>query len=315
MTVPIVHHPAYTVPLPHRRGFPMGKYGRLIQLLRDRGLATVQSLHEPDPAPRWWLELAHDSEYVDAILSQTADEAVMRRIGLPISQQLADRARASVGGTVLAARLALQRGIAINSAGGSHHAGIAHGAGYCVFNDVAVAARVLQALGLAMAMLVIDLDVHQGDGTAEIFRGDGAVFTFSMHCQDNFPVRKQPGDRDIGLRSGLGDEDYLAILREHLADLLQTTDPDLVFYNAGVDIHQADRLGKLALTDDGLARRDGMVIGACLESGLPIACVIGGGYDRDAMLLAERHALLYGAADHCYRNLRDPARAVFRTVR
>jgi acetoin utilization deacetylase AcuC-like enzyme len=315
MAVPIIHHPAYTVPLPHRRGFPMGKYGHLIQLLRDQGLATAQTLHEPDVAPRWWLELAHDSDYVDAILSQTADEVVMRRIGLPISQQLVDRAQASVGGTVLAARLALQRGIAISSAGGSHHAGIAHGAGYCVFNEVAVAARVLQAMGLAMAMLVIDLDVHQGDGTAEIFRGGGAVITFSMHCQDNFSVRKQPGDRDIGLPEGLGDEDYLAILWEQLADLLATTAPDLVFYNAGVDLHQADRLGKLALTDDGLARRDGMVIGACLGRGLPIACVMGGGYDRDAMMLAERHALLYGAADHCYRSMKGPSRAAIHSAR
>ncbi|MBT3536243.1 MAG: histone deacetylase [Rhodospirillaceae bacterium] len=304
MAVPIVHHPSYTVPLPHRRGFPMGKYGRLIQLLRDQGLATAQTLHEPDLAPRWWLELAHDSDYVDAILSQTADEALMRRIGLPISSQLADRAQTSVGGTVLAARLALQRGIAANSAGGSHHAGIGHGAGYCVFNDVAVAARVLQAMGLAMNMLVVDLDVHQGDGTAEIFRGDGAVFTFSMHCQDNFPARKQPGDRDIGLPVDLGDDAYLEILAEQLTDLLPRLKPDLVFYNAGVDPHVDDRLGKLSLSDQGLARRDALVIGACAEKSIPIACVLGGGYDNDAMRLAGRHALLYGAADHCYRGLK-----------
>jgi acetoin utilization deacetylase AcuC-like enzyme len=261
------------------------------------------------------LELAHDSSYVDAILSQTADEAVMRRIGLPLSQQLADRAQASVGGTVLAARLALQRGIAINSAGGSHHAGIAHGAGYCVFNDVAVAARVLQAMGLAMNMLVIDLDVHQGDGTAEIFRGDGAVFTFSMHCQDNFPVRKQPGDRDVGLPAGTGDDIYLETLSEQLTQLLADLSPDLVFYNAGVDPHRDDRLGKLTLSDDGLARRDALVINACMEHGLPLACVMGGGYDRDAMLLAERHALLYVAAHECHRNLKDPSRAAFVSVR
>lgn len=227
----------------------------------------------------------------------------MRRIGLPLSPQLAVRSQAAVGGTVLTARLALQRGIAANSAGGSHHAGIGHGAGYCVFNDVAVAARVLQAMGLAMNMLVIDLDVHQGDGTAEIFRGDGAVFTFSMHCQDNFPVRKQPGDRDIGLPVGLGDDGYLEILSEQMADLLGGPVPDLVFYNAGVDPHAGDRLGKLSLSDDGLARRDALVIGACADRGIPIACVLGGGYDHDAMVLAQRHALLYGAADRCYRGL------------
>jgi len=315
MAVPIVHHPSYTVPLPHRRGFPMGKYGQLIQLLRAQGLATAQTVHEPDVAPRWWLELAHDSDYVDSILSLTASEAVMRRIGLPPSQQLADRAQASVGGTVLAARLALQRGVAANSAGGSHHAGVAHGAGYCVFNDVAVAARVMQAMGLAMTMLVIDLNVHQGDGTAEIFRGDGAVYTFSMHCRDNFPVRKQPGDRDIGLPAGMGDDAYLEILSAQLADLLERRSPDLVFYNAGVDPHESDRLGKLCLSDHGLARRDALVIGACTERGIPIACVLGGGYDHDAKVLAQRHALLYAAADHQYLGLKDQSGAGFRFTR
>ena len=305
MVVPIVHHPSYTVPLPHRRGFPMGKYAQVIQLLRDQGLATARSCHVPDPAPRWWLELAHDSDYVDSILSQTADGAVMRRIGLPLSPQLAARAQASVGGTVLAARLALQRGIACNSAGGSHHAGVGHGAGYCVFNDVAVAARALQAMGLAMRMLVIDLDAHQGDGTAEIFRGDGAVYTFSMHCEDNFPARKEPGDRDIGLPAGTGDAAYLETLRAQLDELLARPGPapDLVFYNAGVDPHGDDRLGKLNLSDDGLARRDAMVIGACAERGLPVACVLGGGYDHDTMSLARRHNLLFIAADRHYRRL------------
>ncbi len=302
MAVPIVHHPCYAKPLPHRQGFPMGKYALLIQLLRQQGLATAGTCHAPDLAPRWWLELAHDSDYVDAIMAQTADSAVMRRIGLPLSPQLVARARAGVGGTVLTARLALQRGIACNSAGGSHHAGIGHGAGYCVFNDVAVAARVLQAMGLAMRMLVIDLDVHQGDGTAEIFRGDGAVYTFSMHCEENFPVRKQPGDRDVGLAVGTGDEVYLDILQQHLDEILSGPPPDLVFYNAGVDPHGTDRLGKLALSDDGLARRDAMVISACAARGLPIACVLGGGYAKDAGALAQRHGLLYAAADHCYRN-------------
>jgi len=304
MAVPIVHHPSYATPLPHRQGFPMGKYARLIQLLRQQGLATAANCHKPDLAPRWWLELAHESDYVDGILEQTADSAVMRRIGLPLSPQLAARAQAGVGGTVLAARLALQRGIACNSAGGSHHAGIGHGAGYCIFNDVAVAARVLQAMGLAMNMLVIDLDGHQGDGTAEIFSGDGAVYTFSMHCQDNFPARKQDSDRDVGLPVAMGDEEYLGILGVELQTLLSGSSPDLVFYNAGVDPHGEDRLGKLALSDDGLARRDAMVIEACVSRGLPIACVLGGGYARDAETLARRHSLLYAAADRCYRELK-----------
>ena len=216
----------------------------------------------------------------------------------------------SVSGTVMTAHLALQHGIACNTAGGSHHAGAAHGAGYCLFNDVAIAARVLQASGLAMNMLVVDLDVHQGDGTAEIFRGDGAVFTFSMHCGDNFPVRKQSSDVDIGLPSGTGDRDYLDILSAQLSHLLANLSPDLVFYNAGVDPHHADDLGKLALTDEGLARRDSMVIAACARRNLPVACVVGGGYDRNAALLAQRHALLYRAADHIFQSMIGLASAV-----
>ena len=310
MVVPIVHHPSYVMTFPRKHGFPMGKYSRLIQLLRNEGLATAQTLNKPAMPPRWWLELVHDSDYVDGILTQTANDNVMRRIGLPLSPQLADRARISAGGTVMTALLALQHGIACNTAGGSHHAAAAHGAGYCLFNDVAIAARVLQASGLAMNMLVVDLDVHQGDGTAEIFRGDGAVFTFSMHCRDNFPVCKQSSDLDIGLPSGTGDRDYLDILSAQLSDLLADLSPDLVFYNAGVDPHHADVLGKLALTDEGLADRDAMVITACARRNIPVACVVGGGYDRNAVLLAQRHALLYRAADHTFRSMIGLASAV-----
>ncbi|MDP6343947.1 MAG: histone deacetylase [Alphaproteobacteria bacterium] len=303
MAVPIVHHPAYVAPLPHRRGFPMNKYARVMQWLLERGLAEPTHCHLPEPASRWWLELTHESTYIADICEGTASPEMMRRIGLPLSPELAERASASVGGTVLAGRLALQRGIACNTAGGSHHAATAGGAGYCVFNDVAVACRVLQAMGLAASLLVIDLDVHQGDGTAEIFRGDAAVYTFSMHGEKNFPVRKQPGDRDVGLPDGTGDEAYLSILAEQLDQILGEQRPDLVFYNAGIDPHADDRLGRLALSDSGLARRDDMVIGACAERGLPIACVLGGGYGGDAGVLADRHGLLYLAADRWYRTL------------
>ena len=303
MPVPIVHHPSYVMKIPQKQGFPIGKYGQLIQLLRDEGLATAQTLNIPEVSPVWWLELVHDSDYVDGILAQTADDNVMRRIGLPLSPELADRARISVAGTVMAAQLALKWGIACNTAGGSHHASASHGAGYCIFNDVAIAARVLQASGLAMNMLVVDLDVHQGDGTAEIFRGDAAVFTFSMHCQNNFPSRKQFSDLDIGLLSGTEDRDYLNILSIKLPDLLDNLSPDLVFYNAGVDPHYADLLGKLALTNEGIARRDSMVITACARRNIPIAGLLGGGYDRDAVLLAQRHAILYRVADHISRTV------------
>ena len=241
MTVPIVHHPSYTVPLPHRHRFPMNKFRALIEHLRTEGLAPPGALYEPEPAPLWWLELAHDSGYVDAICGQTASPEIMRRIGLPLTPELARRSRCAVGGTVLAAQLALDRGLACNTAGGSHHARHDTGAGFCVFNDVAVAIRVLQAQGRIATALVIDLDVHQGDGTAEIFRGDAAVYTFSMHCEKNFPVRKEPSDRDLGLDVGLGDSAYLEALEAELATLLQRQRPDMVFLNAGVDPRHADR--------------------------------------------------------------------------
>jgi len=303
MTLPIVHHPAYTVPLPDRHRFPMNKFQALIEVLRDDGLAPPGACYEPEPAPRWWLELAHDADYVAGICEQSAPAAVMRRIGLPLSPELARRSRCAVGGTVLAARLALARGLACQTAGGSHHASHDSGAGYCVFNDVAVACRVLQASGEAAEMVVIDLDVHQGDGTSQIFRGDNAVFTFSMHCERNFPVRKQPGDRDVGLPEGMEDEDYLARLEDELERLLGQRRPDIVFYNAGVDPHRLDRLGKLALSDDGLARRDEMVIAACLRRGIPVACVIGGGYGDDVTALGRRHAILHATAAGLYRVL------------
>jgi acetoin utilization deacetylase AcuC-like enzyme len=303
MPLPIVHHPSYTVPLPHRHRFPMNKYQALIEALREEGLARAENIHAPEPAPRWWLELAHDTLYVADMLAGTAGDEVMRRIGLPWTPALIERARMAVGGTVLAARLALQRGLACQTAGGSHHAGTEAGAGYCIFNDVAVAARALQAMNLALTMVVIDLDVHQGDGTAEIFHGDDAVFTFSMHCEKNFPVRKQTSDRDVALPVGLGDGDYLEILQRELAALFADRRPDLVFYNAGVDPHRADRLGKLELSDDGLARRDAMVIGACMKRGIPLACVIGGGYDNDIAALGKRHATLHRQADRCYEQV------------
>lgn len=303
MAVPIVHHPAYTVPLPHRHRFPMNKFRALIEHLRAEGLAPPGAVYEPEPAPRWWLELAHDSDYVADICEQTADAQTMRRIGLPLTPELARRSQCAVGGTVLTAQLALERGLACNTAGGSHHARHDAGAGFCVFNDVAVAIRVLQAQGRIATALVIDLDVHQGDGTAEIFRGDAAVFTFSMHCEKNFPVRKEAGDRDIGLDIGLGDEDYIAVLTDELDGLLTRVRPDMVFFNAGVDPHAEDRLGKLNLTDAGLTTRDELVIRTCLDHGLPLACVIGGGYGNDTEVLGRRHALTHAAADRLFAGI------------
>jgi acetoin utilization deacetylase AcuC-like enzyme len=202
---------------------------------------------------------------------------------------------------LLAARLALEHGIACNTAGGSHHAQADTGAGFCVFNDVAVAARRLLAEGKVGQVLVVDLDVHQGDGTARIFENDASVFTFSMHAEKNFPARKAASDLDIDLADGTGDEAYLGKLEEILPDLLARVAPDLVFFNAGVDPHADDKLGRLSLSDEGLARREAFVLGSCLERSIPVTGVIGGGYDADIDRLAHRHALLHRAAREAFK--------------
>ncbi len=201
-----------------------------------------------------------------------------------------------MGGTVETARLALARGLACNTAGGSHHAHSAHGAGFCVFNDVAVAVRVLAAEGAIARALVIDLDVHQGDGSAEIFAGEAIAFTFSMHCAANYPARKQTSDRDVALPPGLGDSDYLTALESELGELLPRVGADIVFYNAGVDPHRDDSIGRLELSDEGLRAREAMVLEACLDAGIPVAAVIGGGYADDIDALARRHAILHVTA-------------------
>jgi acetoin utilization deacetylase AcuC-like enzyme len=271
----------------------MPKFGRLFAYLREAGLVLPDQVRRPEPAPRGWLELAHTPGYVTAVLEQRLDREAERRLGLPVSPALALRSRCAVGGTVLAARLALEHGLACNTAGGSHHAHAAFGSGFCVFNDVAVAAHTLLADGLIGKALVVDLDVHQGDGTASILEHDPRVVTLSVHCRTNFPARKQQSDLDIALDPGTGDEIYLAMLEAVLPPLLDRARPDLVFYNAGVDPHEADRLGRLALTDRGLEARELFVLRTCLERGLPLACVVGGGYSTDIEELVRRHAVLH----------------------
>jgi acetoin utilization deacetylase AcuC-like enzyme len=292
----IVHHPAYTAALPAGHRFPMAKFGRLLEHLLRTGLAKRQRLFQPIPASRAWLELAHDRDYVTDIIGQTLDPARERQLGLPLSPALVQRSRVATAGTLLAARLALADGLACNTAGGSHHAFRSGGAGFCVFNDVAVAAMVLLTEGSVMRVLVVDLDVHQGDGTAAIFRDDPRVFTLSIHCRANYPARKQQGDLDIALDPDVCDADYLATLASTLPALLDRVRPDLVFYNAGVDPHRDDRLGRLALTDAGLADRESLVLESCRRRGLPLACTVGGGYAPTIEALVARHAILHQVA-------------------
>lgn len=295
MPLAVVHHEAFVAALPSGHRFPMNKYARLAEILVADGIVEDSGFIAPAEAPPAWLALAHAPAYVDQVLAGRVPDRIEREIGFPVEQTIARRARLSTGATMLAARLALEEGVACTTAGGSHHARRAGGAGFCVFNDVAVAASVLSMDGIG-PMLVVDLDVHQGDGTAEILAGNPAVFTFSMHGERNYPVRKVASDLDIGLADGTGDEAYLSTLRETLPDLLAHVSPELVFYNAGVDPHRDDRLGRLALSDQGLEERDRYVIAACRDRGIPIACVIGGGYSDDVDALAHRHAILHRTA-------------------
>jgi len=278
-----VFHAPQTVSLPPGHRFPMAKY----QLLRDRLPAAVPDveLRQAAPASDGELALAHSPDYIRAITCGTIAPAAMREIGFPWSEAMAQRARCSVGATVAACRVALREGIAANIAGGTHHATRDKGGGFCVFNDAAVAARLMQAeWGRAGAgpgplrVAVIDLDVHQGNGTASIFRGDESVFTLSLHGARNFPFRKEPGDLDVELADGCGDDDYLRALDLALAQLERRFAPGLIVYLAGADPHEGDRLGRLKLTWAGLQSRDRRVFDWAWQRRIPVAMAMAGGY-------------------------------------
>jgi acetoin utilization deacetylase AcuC-like enzyme len=273
----------------------MAKFRLLHDLLRARDLARDSQLHQPLPAPRRWIEQVHPRTYHQAFARNQLSAAQQRRIGLPATAPLVRRTWLAVGGTVLTARLALRHGVACHLAGGTHHAFAAQGSGFCIFNDYAVAARVLLAEGAVRQLLVVDLDVHQGDATAALFAEEPRVFTFSVHCASNFPLHKQASDLDLPLADGLEDQAYLETVGEHLPVLLERLRPDLVLYNAGVDPHRDDRLGRLCLSSEGLLQRDRLVFDACLRRGVPVASVIGGGYDSLPELV-ERHGLVFRAA-------------------
>jgi acetoin utilization deacetylase AcuC-like enzyme len=284
----VVHHVDYAPPPPARGTFRFDKYRLVMEELRSRGYPLTE--HAPEPMPRSWLEAVHCPDYVDQVLRAAVPPDKERRIGFPVTARIASRVQHTNGGTYLAARLAMAHGYAANSAAGSHHALYETGAGYCVFNDLAVAANRLLAEGHARRILVIDLDVHQGDGTASLLAGREDVFTFSMHAEKNFPVRKARSSLDVALPDGMDDDAYLTELALHLPALLDRFAPDLVLYQAGVDPHHDDRLGRLALTDRGLAERDTMVLREARSRGVPVASALGGGYGPDPRVVAARHA-------------------------
>mgnify|MGYP005814425689 FL=1 len=294
--LPIVHAPDYDADFAPDHRFPMGKYTRLMELIRASHLGERAIVHLPAPASAQWLSLAHDRGYVDQVMACKVPAIIEREIGFPVSERVSLRARLATAGTVMAARLALSEGIACNTAGGSHHARRAQGAGFCTFNDVAVAAHLLLADGEVSRVLVIDLDVHQGDGTAEICAGIDAIRTVSMHSEKNYPVRKQVSSIDVALPDGVRDEAYLETLDWLLPRSIEGFAPDLVFYNAGVDPHENDRLGRLSLTDQGLKDRDRRVFSFFRKRGIAVASVLGGGYSRDIEAVAGRHLLTFEAA-------------------
>jgi acetoin utilization deacetylase AcuC-like enzyme len=293
-SLPIVHHPGYVADLPAGHRFPMRKFGALAEHLRAEGLVP-DGFHEPREAPDGWLRLAHSAAYVDGVNNSSVPRQIEKDIGLPITPDVGRRGRLATAGTVLAGKLALEHGMAANTAGGSHHARYEQGAGFCVFNDVAVAVRVLQADREISTALIIDLDVHQGDGTARIFADDPSVMTLSVHGARNYPDTKAASDVDIALEDGTGDGAYLDVIGAAIPRALDGFHPDMVFYNAGVDPHREDKLGRLSLSSDGLMRRDLFVIDEVRRRGLPLAAVIGGGYGPDHDAVGVRHATIHKA--------------------
>lgn len=284
----VVHHADYIAPRPAQGSFRFDKYWLVMEELRASGAAITE--HAPAPMPRKWLEAVHCPTYVDEVLRAAVPRHKERRIGFPVTPAIARRVQHTNGGTWLAAQLARRHGYAANSAAGSHHALHDSGAGYCVFNDLAVAAHRLIAEGDASRVLIVDLDVHQGDGTASLTAGRADIFTLSLHAEKNFPLRKARSSLDIGLPDGMDDDGYMEVLTRHLPQVIEAFAPDLVLYQAGVDPHAEDKLGRLALTDAGLAARDRFVVAEARRRGVPIASALGGGYGSDPRPVAARHA-------------------------
>ena len=290
MQLPIVNHPDYVAKLNDDNKFPIKKFGALAKhLLKTK---VITKFHIPKECSIETMKTSHSIEYINQIKNKTLDIKLQKKIGFPINDSVVRRSFVATGGTVLASKLALDSKLACNTAGGSHHATYSFGAGYCVFNDVAVAANYLKNKGYAKKILILDLDVHQGNGNSEIFKNDKDVFTFSMHCASNYPAKKSKSDMDIELKEHMEDREYLDILNFNLKSLNQLNF-DFVFYIAGVDVHYDDRLGKLKLSDDGIEKRDMLVIENFFIKKVPLCGVLGGGYNRNFDKLIELHSKLH----------------------
>ena len=279
----------FVLPLPEDHRFPIAKYALLRQRILDTGLVEKDELQVPDPASDEQIRRVHSAEYLQKVISGSLSEKEIRRIGFPWSPGLVERSRRSVGGTIAACRSALQDMLAVNLAGGTHHAYPDHGEGFCVFNDCATAARAMQAEQLARLVLIVDLDVHQGNGTAAIFENDPSVFTFSVHGEKNFPFHKERSDLDIALGDGADDDNYLETVRIGLQQCELRFEPELVLYLAGSDPFSGDRLGRMQVSKSGLAARDCLVFEWCQRHRVPMAIVMAGGYARDVADTVDIH--------------------------
>ena len=290
MDLPVVNHKDYFAKIGDDHKFPIKKFGDLANYLIEKKI--VKKFHNPYPCSEETLKRAHSEKYIKSVKKKTLDQNTIKKIGFPLVDSVIQRSLVATGGTVLASKLAINYGVACNTAGGSHHANYDGGAGYCVFNDVAVAAQYLIDRGLAGKILIVDLDVHQGNGNADIFKDNRNVFTFSMHSKSNYPAKKSISDLDVGLDDNLEDKEYIKILKFYL-NQLNEENFDYVFYIAGVDIHFNDRLGKLKVSDEGIRKRDEIVTENFFSKGIPLCGVLGGGYNNDFKKLVELHSYLH----------------------
>ncbi|MEX6667607.1 histone deacetylase [Pseudomonas sp. W2-17] len=300
MPLPLIYHDDYSPDFPPDHRFPMDKFRLLRDHLIDTGLTTDAQLFRPQVCPTDILALAHDPGYISRYMEGALSREDQRRLGLPWTEDLARRTVRAVGGSLLTAELALQHGLACHLAGGTHHAHYDYPAGFCIFNDLAIISQYLLQSGRVDRVLIFDCDVHQGDGTARILEHTDDAITVSLHCEKNFPARKAQSDWDIPLPMGMGDDDYLKVVDDTLNYLLPLYQPNLVLYDAGVDVHKDDALGYLQLTDAGVARRDEAVMRHCLGRDIPVMGVIGGGYSKDREALARRHGILHRSAQRIW---------------
>ena len=290
MELPIVNHKDYFAKIGDDHKFPIKKFGELANYLLNNNI--VKNFHKPYPCSDKTLKRAHSESYIKNIKNKTLEDNIVKKIGFPLVDSVVQRSLVATGGTVLASKLAIKYGIACNTAGGSHHANFEGGAGYCVFNDVAVGAQYLLDRGLAGRILIVDLDVHQGNGNADIFKDNKNVFTFSMHSKTNYPAKKSISNLDVELEDNTEDKEYIKILKFYL-DQLNEKNFDYVFYIAGVDVHFNDRLGKLKISDEGIKNRDEIITENFFSKGIPLCGVLGGGYNKDFNKLIELHASLH----------------------